>query len=353
MASMMRAVRLFSPGDLRCVEVEKPEIEKEDDVIIKVKSCGVCGSDIMRVMVKGAYRHPITIGHEFSGIVEQTGNAVKQIQPGDRVTASPLLPCMKCEWCRIGQYIFCEDYAYPGSRVDGAMAEFIKINENNIIKLPLNVDFEAGAMTDPVSVALHAVRKCCIEPGYKAAVYGLGAIGLLTVQWLKIAGCINVFAVDIYDEKLELANFLGADVCINARNQEPVESIKQNTANMGVDIVVELAGSKTTQVQAIDSAKKMGKVIFCGISYDDLLIPNATLSRILRGELQVIGAWNSLNSPLPINEWDSSLRFVNAGKIKCAPLISHRFRLEECVKAFDMMFNKKEVFNKVMFKPEE
>ena len=94
----------------------KTGIEKEDDVIIKVKSCGVCGSDIMRVMVKGAYRHPITIGHEFSGIVEQTGNAVKQIQPGDRVTASPLLPCMKCEWCRIGQYIFCEDYAYPGSR---------------------------------------------------------------------------------------------------------------------------------------------------------------------------------------------------------------------------------------------
>ena len=353
MASMMRAARLFAPGDLRCVEVGKPVIEKEDDVIIKVKACGVCGSDIMRVMVKGAYRHPITMGHEFSGIVRQTGNAVTAVVPGDRVTAVPLISCGKCDYCLIGQYVFCEDYTYPGSRTDGAMAEYVKIRAQNVMKLPLNVDFEAGAMTDPVSVALHAVRKCGIEPGYKAAVYGLGAIGFLTVQWLKIIGCATVFAIDIFDEKLELAGSLGADYCINARTQNPVEAILQNTGKQGVDAVIELAGSKISQIQAIDSAKKMGKVILCGISYDDLLIPYQTLSRILRSELHVMGAWNSLNSPLPINEWDSALKFINSGRIKCAPLISHRFRLEDCAKAFDMMFNKKEVFSKVMFKPED
>ena len=149
MASMMRAARLFAPGDLRCVEVGKPVIQKEDDVIIKVKACGVCGSDIMRVMVKGAYRHPITMGHEFSGIVRQTGNAVTAVVPGDRVTAVPLISCGKCDYCLIGQYVFCEDYTYPGSRTDGAMAEYIKIRAQNVMRLPINVDFEAGAMTDP------------------------------------------------------------------------------------------------------------------------------------------------------------------------------------------------------------
>ncbi|MCL4378917.1 MAG: galactitol-1-phosphate 5-dehydrogenase [Actinobacteria bacterium] len=283
----MRAVQLFAPSDLRCVEVEKPKIEDKKDVIVKVKACGVCGSDLMRVMVKGAHKHPITIGHEFSGIVDEIGSSEIDLKIGDRVTVVPLVPCGKCDYCKIGQHVLCDNYSYYGSRIDGAMAEYIKVNSNNIIKIPLNVDFESGAMTDPVAVSLHAVRKTKIEPGQTVAVFGLGAIGLITVQWLKYSGCSEIYAIDIFNEKLELAEKLGADMCINAKNENAVEVINNRTNKKGLDIVIELAGSKISQIQAIDSVRKLGRVIFCGISYDDLVIPNSTLSKILRCEIDL------------------------------------------------------------------
>ncbi|MCX6088925.1 MAG: galactitol-1-phosphate 5-dehydrogenase, partial [Candidatus Atribacteria bacterium] len=264
----------------------------------------------------------------------------------------PLVPCGQCNFCRIGEYTLCDDYLYYGSRIPGAMAEYILVNERNVLKLPENVDYEMGAMTDPVSVALHAVRKVQVEPGQSAAVFGMGAIGLISVQWLKNLGCTNVVAVDIFDEKLELARTLGADYTINGKKTDAVKALLDYTQGKGVDIAIELAGSKFTQPQAILSVGKMGKVVYCGISYDDLLLPHQALNAILRGELTLIGSWNSSIAPLPINEWESALKFMNIGKIQVKPLISHRVRLEDCQAVFDMMHHKTEIFTKVMFEPE-
>lgn len=354
MKEKMRAVRLFAPGDVRCVEVEKPEIKEADDIIIKVKACGVCGSDIERVMEKGAHEMPLTIGHEFAGVVDEIGNGVERFQTGDRVTIMPLVPCGKCDYCKIGEYVLCEDYLYYGSRMDGAMAEYIRVKADNVLKLPIDVDFEMGAMTDPMSVALHAVRKVDkIEAGQTAAVLGMGPIGYATMQWLKALGCGEVYVVDIFEDKLDLAYRLGADLCVNGKKEDVVEKIMNETDGKGVDIAIELAGTDITQVQTIQIVKKMGTAVYAGISYDDLKIPNKALNGILRGELTLKGSWNSKISPLPINEWKSSLEFMNTGKIKANPLISHRFKLEECQECFDMMYNRTEVFNKVLFKPEE
>ena len=347
----MRAVRLFAPADVRCVEIDVPQVESASDVIVKVNSCGVCGSDIARVMVKGAYHYPITIGHEFAGEVVDIADGVKTLKPGDRVTVMPLIPCGQCKYCRIGQYITCDSYDYYGSRIDGAMAEFIRVSAANILKIPDGIDFESASMTDPVSVALHAVRQANIIPGQTAAVFGMGAIGLLTVQWLKSVGCREVFAVDIFDEKLELAKKLGADYCLNGRSENAKEMIMKHTGDEGVDVAIELVGNKITQVQAIQAVRKQGTVIYCGISYDDLLIPNAELSKILRGELILKGAWNSSIAPLPINEWETSLDFMATGKIRTDSIISHRFKLEQCQDCFNMMHNRTEIFNKVLFKP--
>jgi len=349
----MRAVRLFAPGDVRCVEVDQPVLERQDEVVIKVSACGVCGSDIIRVMEKGAYTYPITIGHEFAGEVVEVGRETGNLQPGDRVTVTPLIPCGKCNYCQIGKYVLCANYKYYGTRIDGAMAEYIKVCGSNVLKLPDGVEYEAGAMTDPVSVALHAVRKAEIEPGYTTVVFGMGPIGFLAMQWLKALGSEKVLVVDIFDEKLKLAAELGADYCLNGKKQNVTEAILEYTKGQGADAVIELAGNKITQVQAIQSVRKMGTVVYCGISYDDLLIPNKELSRILRGELVLKGAWNSSVTPLPINEWKSALVFMKNGKIKTTPLISHRFKLEECQSCFNMMYHRSEVFNKVLFEPED
>lgn len=349
----MRAVRLFAPGDVRCVEVDKPQIEESDDILVKVKSCGVCGSDIPRVTEKGAHEMPITIGHEFAGIIEETGSGVIDFREGDRVTIMPLIPCGECNYCQIGKYMLCDDYAYYGSRIDGAMAEYIRVKANNLLKLPKNVDYEMGSMTDPASVALHAIRKADFEPGQKAVVFGMGPIGYFTMQWLKAVGFNEVYVVDIFEEKLDLASRLGADLCINGKSEDVADVIDDKTDGEGVDLAVEFAGTPVTQVQAIEAVRKMGQVVYAGITYEDLVIPNKVLNSILRGELAIYGAWNSSIANLPINEWQDSLEFMNSGKLKANPLISHRFKLEECQECFDMMYNRTEIFNKVLFKPEE
>jgi len=328
--SRMRAVRLFAPGDVRCVEIEEPRIQQDDEVIVKVKACGVCGSDIPRVMVKGAYRYPITIGHEFAGEVQAVGPAVEATKPGDRVTVMPLIPCGRCDYCRIGEYLLCDDYQYYGSRVDGAMADLTRVK---------------------AAIALHAVRKTKVQPGQKALVLGLGAIGFLALQWLKLTGAGEVFAVDIFEEKLELARTLGADLALNAETQNVAEAVMERTGGLGADAVIELVGSSRTQVLALQAVRKMGTVVFCGISYEDLLIPARELSRILRGELVLKGAWNSSIAPLPINEWAVTLQAMADGRLKTAPLISHRFRLEDCQEAFAMMHQRRQVFTKVLFHP--
>jgi L-iditol 2-dehydrogenase len=237
--------------------------------------------------------------------------------------------------------------------MDGAMAEYIKVSADNILPLPVNVDFEEGAATDPASVALHAIRKIELEAGHNIIVFGMGPIGLIAVQWLKELGAGAVIAVDILEEKLELAKKLGADLAINGKEEDPAAAAESEIGKDNIDAAIELAGNKITQVQAIDAVRKLGTVVYCGISYSDLTLPNSTLTKILRGEIKVKGSWNSSIAPLPISEWEKSLEFMDRGKLKINPLVSHRFRLEECQQCFDMMYNRKEVFNKVLFKPED
>lgn len=352
MAQKMRAVRLFAPKDIRCEEVDVPSIQQDDQVLIKVKSCGVCGSDIPRVMVKGTYRFPTTIGHEFAGEIVDGGDKVKGFSIGDRVSVMPLIPCGACQYCKVGLSHLCDDYDYYGSRSDGAMAEYVVVKSENCLLLPSKVDYEMGSFTDPVSVGLHAVRKTRIESGKSAAVFGLGAIGFITVQWLKALGCTTVIAVDVSDEKLRLAERLGATNSINGKDVDAVQAIRDLTGGEGVDIAIEMAGNKITHVQAVPSVKKNGEVVYCGITYDDVNFPNSAISAILRGELTIHGSWNSSINPLPINEWGTGLQFMKTGQIKVNPLITHRFRLEDCKAAFTMMFERSEVFTKVLFKPE-
>lgn len=353
MASKMRALRLFAPGDVRCVEVDVPVIEKDTQVLLKVKSCGVCGSDILRVMEKGTYSFPTTIGHEFAGEVLEIGSGVKNLVIGDRVTVIPMLPCWVCEYCKVGNSHMCDTYDYYGSRRDGAMAEYIVVESANCLILPTNVDYEMGCMTDPLSIALHAVRQSGgVEAGSSAVVYGMGAIGFMTVQWFKALGCTEVYAVDVSGEKLRLAERLGATKGINALECDPVKELMNLTGN-GVNTAVEIAGNKITYVQALLSVKKSGTVVYCGITYDDVLYPNNAIAHILRGEITIKGTWNSSPNPLPISEWKTALQFMKTGTIKVNPLITHRYRLEDGKKAFDMMYKRSEVFTKVLFKPED
>jgi L-iditol 2-dehydrogenase len=346
----MKAVRLYAPSDLRVEEVDIPKVG-EDEVLARVRAVGICGSDPARVMLKGTYSYPTTIGHEFSGEIVALGSHAKSAKIGDRITIIPLIPCGTCDYCAIGEFNLCDNYSYYGSRIDGAMAEFITVKESNILQLPNEVDFESGACADPISVALHAARKVNMGMGDTVAVLGVGPIGGFAVQWARIMGAKKIFAIDILDEKLAIAQETGADHIFNSTQDDPVKFVLEHTAGAGVDRVIEMAGSRITQEQSIRMVKKQGSIVFCGISYDALTLPQKTLDQLLRKEISLIGSWNSSFAPLPIHEWQTSLHFLSTGQIQCHPLISHRLPLDDAPEVFRKIWSKDGLFQKVLFIP--
>jgi len=347
----MKAAVLHSVGDLRYEEVEDPRIS-EGEVLIKVKACGVCGSDVPRVMEKGTYYFPLIPGHEVSGQIISTEGKPGDIKKGDRVTVFPLIPCGKCAYCKIGRYNLCDNYNYLGSRCNGGFAEYVRAPADNLIKVPENVSYEEAALTEPASVALHALRRAKVDTADKLAILGTGPIGILLAQWARIMGAGDIFLIDVEEKKLEFAGEkYGFTKLINSRNDDPVDVIKRETKGRGVDIAIEAAGVPVTLRQAIELARKGGRVVFLGNMREDVTLPERIISSILRKELILYGSWNSNFTSLPKNEWETSLRFMQIGKLKVEPLITHRFKLEKVREVFEMMYKKSEFFNKVLLIP--
>jgi L-iditol 2-dehydrogenase len=344
----MKAAVLYGIGNLRYEEVEIPQLKK-GEALIKVRACGICGSDIPRVMEKGTYSFPLIPGHEFSGEVVKIRGKAQGIKEGDRITVFPLIPCYKCPYCKVGRYNLCEDYNYLGSRCNGGFAEYVKAPIENLIKIPQKVSYEEAALTEPASVALHALRRAKMDVGDKIAILGAGPIGVLLAQWARIWGAGEVFLIDIERSKLEVAREYGFTKLVNATERNPVEEIIEETEGRGVDIVVEAAGAPITFKESMELARKGGKVIFLGNMRGEVALPEDLISSILRKELTLYGTWNSSFTPLPKNEWATSLQFMEKGKLKVKPLITHRFKLKQAKEAFQMMYEKREFYNKVMF----
>ena len=345
----MKALKLYEPGDLRVEEVEVPSLEP-GSVLVRVKAVGVCGSDIPRVNRYGAYRPQLTIGHEFSGEIVDT-NRAGDWKIGDRVVVPPLMPCGKCHWCRTGHYSLCEKYDYFGSRRDGAMAEYVDVPVTNLLGLPENVSYEAGAMTDPSANAVHAILNGGIKVGDIVAIYGCGPIGLFAIQLAKEMGADQVIAIDIKDRKLAVAKKLGADQTINALNSPPVDKVIEYTNGQGATLVLETAGSPVSQNQAVCSAAKLGRVVFLGISHQKLELSSVAVDNILRRELVVKGSWNSFSDPFPGREWTYSLELMAKQVIQTEPIISHRLGLEDGPEVFKKFQDKDFYFSKVIFIP--
>jgi len=299
-------------------------------------------------MLEGAYKFPIILGHELSGEIVEKGEEVTNVQIGNRVTVIPLIPCRVCPLCELGEYPQCDNYDYLGSRRDGGFAEYVVVPSVNVVQLPKEIDYESAALTEPAAVALHAVRRTGIDAGDKVAILGAGPVGLLLAQWSHIMGAGRVFLTDILKEKLALAGQLGFEDCINASEEDPVERVKEETEGLGADISFEAAGSAQTLEMSLRTTRKLGKVVWVGNVGTDVTIPKATLSLVLRNQLTIYGSWNSNFSALPKNEWQTTLQFMHRGLLKASPLISHRFPLSQAKEAFEMMFENREFFNKVL-----
>ena len=319
----MKAVRMYAPGDLRVENVEIPEIEG-DEALIKVMAVGICGSDIPRANIYGAHVSPIILGHEFGGTVVKIGENVMNLKVGDKVTAPPLIPCMKCHWCEKGMYSLCDHYDYYGSRRDGAMAQYIAVKEKNLLKVKGNVSFDEIATTDPCANAIHAMYRANFQPGETVCICGAGPIGLFAVQYAKIKGASEIIVVDIWDEKLKMAQQAGADYVINSMKENSVDVVKKITKGFGVDVVIDFSGAPSAQKQCIWYAAKQGRAVFLGISHKGLELSAQEVDCIMRGELLITGSWNSFTKPFPGRDWTEAIELFENHSLTSEYLISHR-----------------------------
>ncbi|WP_017729640.1 galactitol-1-phosphate 5-dehydrogenase [Halalkalibacterium ligniniphilum] len=345
----MKAAVLHSENLFTYEEVEIDPC-KDDEVKIKVMAAGICGSDTHKMTSKWKYPLPTIMGHEFSGFIVEIGEKVTNASIGDRVVAIPFLPCNDCEYCKRGQFSLCEDHGMVGSKSFGGFAEYVNIKSTNVLPIG-DMDFEEAAMIEPLAVALHGVLNIHPRIGDIAAVFGIGTIGILTIQWLKIAGVKEVIAIDISDNKLADAHAMGCERTINPFKENLLEKIDEYTNGRGVDIAFECAGSKVTQEQCLLVTAKRGKVGYLGIAYSDVHLSEQAFENIFRRELTLKGFWNSYSAPFPGEEWTKSIDFINKGRIKLKELISHRFKLQDTQKAFDMMINREETYGKVLILP--
>jgi L-iditol 2-dehydrogenase len=348
----MKCAKLYGIRDIRVEENPIHVAKNPDDVVIKVKAVGFCGSDISRYGKLGPHTVGAIFGHEFAGVVTEVGSEVTHVKVGDAVTACPALPCYKCDSCLQGKHSQCENLGVIGAKEPGAFAEYAIVKERNVVKLLEGMNFEESAVIEPTCVTIHGFYRTNIKAGDTVAILGVGPIGLLAMQVAKVFGASKVIAIDVFDEKLEMAKALGADAVINAKSVDPIQAVKDLTNGKGVDIAVESAGTPFTCGQVLGLPKKGGSVIYMGIPYGDVSVPREYFEKIMRNELVLFGAWNAISAPFPGKEWETAMHFIKEGRIKISPMITHRISIDELPEPFDKIYQRDTFFGKVMVFPE-
>ena len=266
----MKSAVFYGKHDLRVEEHEMPKVGPKD-VLIQVKACGVCGTDVhIYEGDKGAAEvtPPTILGHEFSGVIAEVGSEVTNYKAGDRVCIDPNCYCGACEPCRNVVVHYCEHMIGYGTTVNGGFAEYCAVNERQVYKLGDNTSFEQGAMTEPVACCLHGMDMCEIRPGHQVVVIGGGMIGLLMLQLSRLAGAAKVALLEPVESKREVGKKLGADICIDPIHEDVKARLKEEGMTW-VNTVIECVGRPSTIEQAIDIAGNKAVVMMFGLTKPD------------------------------------------------------------------------------------
>src|SRR5215213_2824916 len=295
----MEAIRMIEPGKpLELQEIPIPTAG-EEEVLVRVRAAGICHSDAhYRAGRSSMGMIPITLGHEVAGEVEWVGSNVTTVKAGERVCLHYNISCGDCDHCKTGNEQFCATLKMIGHHIDGGYAEYIAVPARNAIPLPEEISFEEGATLMCASAtALHALRRGRVKDGETVAVFGVGGLGLSAIQLAKAMGAVEVYAVDIKQDKLELASEYDA-IPIDAGRCDAVEEIRRLTKGKGVDVALEMIGLQRTMKQTVESLGVLGRAVIVGISRAPLEVdPYATL---IGHEAEVIGSNDHLLQELPL-----------------------------------------------------
>ena len=325
----MRAARLYGPGDLRLetIPVRDPD---PDEVVVRLRANGLCGSDLHFYedgkLGPFTVTEPYTPGHEASGTVVHAAETGAGPEVGQRVAIEPGIPCRRCEFCKSGRYNLCPDVVFLSAPpIDGTFAEYVTLAADFAHPLPDAVDDEAGAFVEPVSVGIQACRRAGLRAGDTFAVLGAGPIGLVTMAVAYAFGAAEGYAVDLLDNRLALADALGAAATVNAAEDDPVAAIGTWTGGRGVDVVFDTSGSSAACRLTPEIARRGGVVTLVG--WPETSAFPYHVEMILEKELDVRGVNRYCNT------YPTAISLLAAGKLDIDPLITHRFPFDQIVEA--------------------
>ena len=327
----MKAAILKSPKNLIIEDLPVPKIS-DYEILVKVKEVGLCGSDLHYYndgrIGDFIVKKPIILGHESAGIVTDIGKNVKKFKTGDRVSIEPGVPCYKCDYCKTGKYHLCSDIRFLATPpFDGAFTEYIKYDPNFLFKISDNISFTEASLVEPLSVGYCCATRADIKAGDYVCILGSGPIGLACLEISKIMGASKIFITDINDYRLDIAKKHGAFKAINILRDDLLKIIDECTENLGVNSVIEASGNEVSLINSLKIVKKGGKVVWVGMGKDNISVPYAS---IIGKDISIEGIFRYKNTYKPI------IRLLESKKINLEGWVSHRLKLDEIQKAFDI-----------------
>ena len=346
MPKMMKAQIVKAPYEMEYTEVPVPEIS-DDEVLIKVKGCGICGSDTSIYTGKYAKdKLPLITGHEFWGEIAEVGKNAKGLKVGDRVAVDICITCGTCYFCRHGDGLLCETFTQLGIHTDGGFAEYVKAPWKNCYHLPDDMDDYTAAFVEPLTAVVHASQRMNAPIASSVAVIGCG-LGLLHAQVAKARGCAPVIVIgtDADENRFKIAKEMGADYVINASQTDPVEEVMKITGGIGVDNVIEAVGNPRTYEQAFKMLRRGGKLEAFGICAEDAAAQLEPYQFVL-GEKKVSGSCAGIG-----NNWAEAITLLQYGVVKPQPMFSMAVPLSELETALEELKTNKDL-TKVFVCPE-
>lgn len=347
----MRAAVLVAQGTLELRELPDP-VPGPGELLVRVAAASLCGSDIHRY-VRGHRTYPIVLGHEAAGTVAGVGPGVDAGLVGTRGAIVPLVPDHTCAECRAGRFSACGAYSFLGSRRDGAFAELVTLPVANLLPTPDALSFDAAALIEPATVARHLLDLGGAAAGRSAVVLGAGSIGLMLVQWLRIAGLGPIVATDVVPANLEAALALGATAALDPRAVDLGAEVRALIPG-GADLVLEASGSPAALDASIDVARTRGTIVLGGNQPPDATLPMSWVERLMRKELSLSGGFMSYSAPWPGHEWTDSLAAAVEGAprgLDMAAMISHRLPLTQAPATLEAIGARRLAHRKIVFDP--
>jgi len=332
---------MTSPGVIEYRDVQEPGPLKSNEVLLRIKKIGVCGSDIHVFHGEHpATPYPVVQGHEYSAIVEAVGEDVKKVFPGMKATARPQLVCGKCGPCLRGQYNACQELKVQGFQAPGVAQDLFVVTDDRIVPVPDTMTFEEGAMIEPAAVGAHSTNRVGSLAGKNVVVSGAGTIGNLVAQFARARGAKKVLITDVSDFRLDIARRCGIEGTVNVISTSFEEAVKDYFGNEGFQVGFEAAGVQKSLDVLIQHVEKGGSVVILGVYSQN---PVVNMFYLGEHELNVFGSMMYLQE-----DYETAVQLISTGRIKTGPLLTRTFPFSEYLQAYQFIGQQADKTMKVM-----